>query len=78
MVRSSQNKLDQQKLGQSKSTLGLKQLVDRIIDSGQIKRQEHVRLTSEILASQDTTTDSCYQINRILDYIQMGRIKLID
>ncbi|GEM_PF-3713328 len=77
-MRSSQNKSTQQKLEQIKPNLSLKQTVDRIIDSGQIKRQEHMRLTAEILGSEDTSTDSCYQINRILDYIQMGRIKLID
>lgn len=62
---------------QSRTGATLKQIVDRIISLGQIKRQEYLRLSSEILSDKITEEDR-RQINRIFDYIQVNRVKFTD
>lgn len=53
-------------------------IVERIISAGQINRQEHLQLTSAILSDYKITDAERREINRIFDYIQIGRLKLID
>ncbi|MBD0313771.1 MAG: hypothetical protein ICV86_13140 [Microcoleus sp. T3-bin5] len=62
----------------SKPTIDIRALVDRIITSGQMSRKEHLQLTSVILADNKITGDERRQINRVFDYIQTGRLKLVD
>lgn len=52
--------------------------VKRIIASGQMNRREYLQLTSAILANHRITEDERRQINRVLDYIQIGRLRLVD
>lgn len=54
------------------------QMIDRILASGQLNRREYVRLMSEILSCQQISELERHQINRIFDYVQTGRLKLID
>lgn len=56
----------------------IKQLVDRIIASGQMTRQEHLNLTSTLLSEQRIGEQERIQINRIFDHVQTGRLKLVD
>ncbi|MBW4670623.1 MAG: hypothetical protein KME60_25190 [Cyanomargarita calcarea GSE-NOS-MK-12-04C] len=56
----------------------VKRMVDRIIISGKMSRQDHKLLTSMVLASGDINDTDRRQINRIFDYIQTGQLKLID
>jgi hypothetical protein len=63
---------------QNKSNLTLTQMVDRILASNKIARREHLTLTSAILSDDKISEDERYQINRIFDYIQIGRLKFID
>ncbi|MBD3880454.1 hypothetical protein IFO70_01650 [Phormidium tenue FACHB-886] len=65
-------------LTQSKPNLIIQPLVARIIESGQMSRKEHVQLTSAILSDQHMTNEDRQQINRVFDYIQIGRLKLTD
>jgi hypothetical protein len=53
-------------------------MVDRILASNKIARREHLTLTSAILSDDKISEDERYQINRIFDYIQIGRLKFID
>lgn len=53
-------------------------LIEQIIAVGRMSRQEHLRLTSTILADDKITEEERRQINRIFDYIQTGRLKLVD
>ena len=53
-------------------------MVDRIVASGKIARREHLVLTSAILSDDKISEEDRYQINRIFDYIQIGRLKFID
>ncbi len=41
-------------------------------------RQEHLNLTSILLAEQRLTDADRNKINRVFDYIQTGRLKLVD
>jgi hypothetical protein len=62
---------------QTRTGATLKKIVDRIVNLGEIRRQEYLRLSSEILSDKITEEDR-RQINRIFDYIQISRVKFID
>ncbi|MBW4582939.1 MAG: hypothetical protein KME42_25510 [Tildeniella nuda ZEHNDER 1965/U140] len=63
---------------QSKPNSAIHQLVDRILAIGELSRQEHLKLTSILLAEQKLTDSDRNKINRIFDSVQTGRLKLID
>jgi hypothetical protein len=63
---------------QNKSNLTIAQMVDRIVASGKIARREHLILTSAILSDDKISEEERYQINRVFDYIQIGRLHFID
>jgi hypothetical protein len=65
-------------LTQNKSGIAVQSLVEQIITTGQMSRKDHVQLTSAILSDQRITDVDRQQINRVFDYIQIGRLKLID
>ena len=60
----------------SNSNLPLDRLIDRILGSGHISRQEYLHLASVLLSNQKATDKERRQINRIFDSIQTGRVKL--
>ncbi|MBD2036367.1 hypothetical protein H6F86_06155 [Phormidium sp. FACHB-592] len=62
--------------GQPKATLY--QLVDHILAAGEISRQDHLQLTSILLAEQKLLDSERNKINRIFDQISTGRLKLIN
>ncbi len=62
----------------TKSNLTITQMVDRIVASGKISRREHLVVTSAILSDDKISEEDRHQINRIFDYIQIGRLKFID
>jgi len=62
----------------NKSNLTISQMVDRIVASGQITRRENLFLTSALLSDDKISEEDRHQINRIFDYIQIGRLKFID
>ena len=61
-----------------KSNLTISQMVDRIVASGKIARREHLVLTSAILSDDKISEEDRHQINRVFDYLQIGRLKFID
>ncbi|MGE5659023.1 MAG: hypothetical protein ACM37W_20710 [Actinomycetota bacterium] len=63
---------------QNKPNFMVSLMVDRIMAAGQLSRREHLQLTSAILADHRIADEERHQINRIFDYIQIGRIKFID
>ena len=65
-------------LTQSKPIFTVQPLVAQIISSGQMSRKEHVQLTTAILADQQITNADRQQINRIFDYVQIGRLRIVD
>jgi hypothetical protein len=62
----------------NKSNLTISQMVDRIVASGNITRREHLFVTSALLSDDKISEEDRHQINRIFDYIQIGRLKFID
>jgi hypothetical protein len=61
-----------------KSGLSVKTITERVIESGQLSRQEHVQLTSAVLSDSKLSNEDRRQINLIFDYLQTGRLKLAD
>ncbi len=62
---------------QGKSNVTIHILVERVLAGEKITAQEHLQLTSAILSDSQITDEDRRQINRILDSIQMGRLKLV-
>jgi hypothetical protein len=52
-------------------------LVNRIIFSGRLSRQDHILLTSKILGNSYISDGERRQINRIFDRVQTGQLKLV-
>jgi hypothetical protein len=63
---------------QSQSNQTIKHIVDRILNTGHLSRQEHLQLVSTFLSDYKVTHDERSQINRIFDDIQTGRLKILD
>ncbi|MBE9008176.1 hypothetical protein IQ259_24715 [Fortiea sp. LEGE XX443] len=61
----------------SQSEIAIKKIVDKIISSGKMSRQDHTLLLSQVFANGDISDRVRRQINRILDQIQTGQLKLI-
>lgn len=57
---------------------GIRTLVERAVEMRHISRQEHLQLTSAMLASPNMATMDRTQINRLLDSIRAGKIRLVD
>jgi uncharacterized tellurite resistance protein B-like protein len=66
------------KTGNSQSELAVESLVNRIIRFGKMSRKDHLLLTSIVLADGEVSESERRQINRIFDYIQSGRLELVD
>ena len=65
------------KQSQTQASIKINEVVEQILESEQIRRLEHLQLTSAILSDKNITEDERRQINRIFDYIQTGRIKIV-
>ncbi|HLO51748.1 MAG TPA: hypothetical protein VK211_25270 [Kamptonema sp.] len=63
---------------QSKPNLIIYQMVERITASGKLSRRDHLLLTSTLLSDDKISEEERHQINRIFDYIQIGRLKFVD
>lgn len=62
----------------SQSSQTIKQFVERIINMGQLSRLEYLQLATTFLSDYKVTNEERYQINRIFDDLQIGRLKLVD
>lgn len=62
----------------NKSELAVEAIVNRIIASGEMSRQDHALLTSTVLNNGEIDEGKRRQINRIFDHIQTGRLKLVN
>jgi hypothetical protein len=67
------------RLAQGKTRLRMiKPTVEQILEKGKINRQEHLQLTSAMLSDHQMTNEERRQINRVFDYLQIGRLQLED
>lgn len=62
----------------SSTNSDLQKLIDRVLESNQITRREHLQLTSAMLSTKNITEENHRQINRIFDQIQMGRLVVLE
>ncbi|MGB3535582.1 MAG: hypothetical protein WBA13_18955 [Microcoleaceae cyanobacterium] len=63
---------------QSSSDLEINVLVERILTAGQLNRWEYSKLMAAILSNHELSETDRHQINRIFDYVQIGRLKLVN
>ena len=63
---------------QDSARVAITSVVEQILTSGEMSRQQHLQLTSAMLADRQINEEDRRQINRVLDYIQTGRIKLVN
>jgi hypothetical protein len=62
--------------GQSSQTV--KQIVDRILNTGQLSRLEHLQLVTTFLSDYKVTDEERSQLNRVFDDLQINRLKVVD
>ena len=62
----------------NKIRLAIQPTVNGILSSGCLTRKEHLYLTSILLADQRMSDEDRLQINRVLEYVQVGRLTLVD
>jgi hypothetical protein len=63
---------------QTHSRQTIKPIVQRILKTSQLSRQEHLQLVTIFLSDYKATEDDRSQINRIFDDLQTGRLKILD
>lgn len=56
----------------------IQSFIEKIITAGELSRRDHLCLTSTILADYKLTEEDRSRISRVLDYVQTGRLKLVD
>lgn len=56
----------------------LESTVQTALRQGSLRRRDHLALMSQMLSDPSLSPTCRSQINRLLDYIQMGRVKLLD
>jgi hypothetical protein len=54
------------------------QVVKGIIERGQLTPKEYLIITSALISNMKLTQEMKQEINRILDALQTGRLKLVD
>ena len=62
----------------NRAELAVTKIVERIISSGEISPEDHNALTYTVLIDGEVSDSDRRQINRIFDYIQTGRLQLVD
>jgi hypothetical protein len=63
---------------QGQSSQPVRLIVERIINSAQLNRQEYLQLVTTFLSDYKVTDEERRQINRIFDDLQIGRLKIVD
>lgn len=63
---------------QGQSTQTVKQIVDRILNTGQLSRLEHLQLVTTLLSDYKVTDEERSQLNRVFDELQIHRLKIVD
>lgn len=67
-----------QKTTKNKTGFTVNQTVEKVMNNSKITRRQHIELTNAILSENKISEEERRQINRILDYIQIGKIKIVD
>ncbi|MEM9003878.1 MAG: hypothetical protein AAGE59_10170 [Cyanobacteria bacterium P01_F01_bin.86] len=62
----------------TQNQVGFQGLIQRAVNARKISRQEHLQLTSAMLSTSNMPASDRAQINRLLDAIRAGKVRLID
>lgn len=62
--------------GQSSQTV--KQIVERILNTGQLSRLEYLQLVTTFLSDYKVTDEERSQLNRVFDELQINRLNIVD
>lgn len=62
----------------SQPNLVAHQVVKGILERGQLTPKEYLIITSALISNRALTQEMKQEINRILDALQAGRLKLVD
>lgn len=57
---------------------GIQALVQKAVRDKSLSRHEHLRLTTAILSNSSMAATDRFHINRLLDYVRAGKVRLID
>jgi hypothetical protein len=60
---------------QRPSSPAIAQIVDRILDTGQLSRLEYLQLVTTMLSDYKVTDEERSYINRVLDELQVGHLQ---
>ncbi|MEW6494474.1 MAG: hypothetical protein AB1589_18455 [Cyanobacteriota bacterium] len=63
---------------QNHSSQTIKQIVERILKTGQLSRLEHLHLVTTFLSDYKVTDDERSHINRVFDELQTGHLKFVN
>ncbi|MGB7443937.1 MAG: hypothetical protein WA919_22975 [Coleofasciculaceae cyanobacterium] len=63
---------------QRQSNLDIHSMVEQILSTGQLNRQEYLQMTTAILSDYNVSDEERCLINRIFDETQIGRVKIVD
>jgi hypothetical protein len=58
--------------------LSTKRIVDHVLQSKELNRQEHLYLASALLGGERLNDEERRQVNRIFDQVQNGQIRIVD
>lgn len=58
--------------------MGIDGLVRRVATTCEISRQDHLQLTSVMLSAPNMAASDRAQINRLLDSIRSGKVRVVD
>lgn len=53
-------------------------LVQQAVTARQLSRREHLKLTSAMLSDASMEASDRFHINRLLDYVRVGKVRLTD
>lgn len=60
---------------QRQPSQAIAQIVDRILNTGQLSRPEYLQLVTTILSDYNVTDEERSQINRVFDELQAGKLE---
>ncbi len=63
---------------QPEPRFNLHQILDRAIQQGVLARRDHIVLTAAMFSDTSLSCAERHQINRVFDFIRMGRVQFKD
>jgi len=61
----------------SKTNISIERMTHKILERGKLNRQEYLLLATTLLSGWNLTEEDSNHINRVFDFLQVGRIELV-